>query len=145
MPLLLLAAMFGCISTYFGTFYQALKKNTMLMVSTVAGAIINIILNFVLIPIYGGFGAAIATVISYIVVTIVRVIDVRKKVRLDIQWWRVFVQIIMVILMMFFETFVQVKWVYIFEMICLLSIVLSDSKLIKHTLNIIKLRRCEKK
>ena len=25
-PLLLLAAMFGCISTYFGTFYQALKK-----------------------------------------------------------------------------------------------------------------------
>ena len=144
-PLLLLAAMFGCISTYFGTFYQALKKNTMLMVSTVAGAIINIILNFVLIPIYGGFGAAIATVISYIVVTIVRVIDVRKKVRLDIQWWRVFVQIIMVILMMFFETFVQVKWVYIFEMICLLSIVLSDSKLIKHTLNIIKLRRCEKK
>ena len=144
-PLLLLAAMFGCISTYFGTFYQALKKNTMLMVSTVAGAIINIILNFALIPIYGGFGAAIATVISYIVVTIVRVIDVRKKVRLDIQWWRVFVQIIMVILMMFFETFVQVKWVYIFEMICLLSIVLSDSKLIKHTLNIIKLRRCEKK
>ena len=115
------------------------------MVSTVAGAIINIILNFVLIPIYGGFGAAIATVISYIVVTIVRVIDVRKKVRLDIQWWRVFVQIFMVILMMFFETFVQVKWVYIFEMICLLSIVLSDSKLIKHTLNIIKLRRCEKK
>ena len=60
-------------------FYQALKKNTMLMVSTVAGAIINIILNFVLIPIYGGFGAAIATVISYIVVTIVRVIDVRKR------------------------------------------------------------------
>lgn len=50
-----------------------------------------------------------------------------------------------IILMMFFETFVQVKWVYIFEMICLLSIVLSDSKLIKHTLNIIKLRRCEKK
>ena len=125
-PLLLFAAMFGCISTYFGTFYQALKKNTMLMISTVAGAIINIILNFVLIPFYGEVGAAIATVISYIVVTVVRVIDLRKKVQLDVQWWRVFVQIVIVMMMMVFETFIQVKWVYIFEMMCLISIVLSD-------------------
>ena len=67
---------------YINIFWNILsstEKNAMLMVSTVAGAIINIILNFALIPIYGGFGAAIATVISYIVVTIVRVIDVRKN------------------------------------------------------------------
>lgn len=143
-PLLLFAAMFGCISTYFGTFYQALKKNTMLMISTVAGAIINIILNFVLIPFYGEVGAAIATVISYIVVTVVRVIDLRKKVQLDVQWWRVFVQIVIVMMMMVFETFIQVKWVYIFEMMCLISIVLSDLEFIKYIINILKLRRCKK-
>ena len=141
--LLLLAAMFGCISTYFGTFYQALKKNTMLMISTVAGAIINIILNFTLIPTYGGFGAAVATVISYIIVTVIRVIDVRKKIHLNIQWWRVFLQIVMVIIMMIFETFAQIKHVYMWEIICLFIIILSDLKLIKLVLNIFKRRRCE--
>lgn len=143
-PLLLLAAMFGCISTYFGTFYQALKKNTMLMISTVTGAIINIILNFTLIPTYGGFGAAIATVMSYIIVTVVRVIDVRNKIHLNIQWWRVFLQIVMVIMMMIFETFIQIEYIYILEIICLFIIILSDLKLVKRVLNIFKRRRCEK-
>lgn len=140
-PLLLLAAMFGCISTYFGVFYQALKKNTMLMVSTIVGAIINILFNLILIPIYGGFGAAIATTISYIVVTIIRIVDVSKKVYLNIQWWRVFLQIVMVIIMMIFEMFIQIKEMFILRIICLLIIILSDYKLIKKLLNLLKSRR----
>lgn len=131
-PLLLLAAMFGCVSVYFGTFYQALKKNTMLMISTVMGAVVNIILNFILIPLYGGFGAAIATVISYVIVSAVRVTDVRKKIHLKIQWERVSVQIVLVILMAVFETFVEIKGMYFLEAMCLLGIVLSDVKLIKN-------------
>ncbi|KAB7528664.1 oligosaccharide flippase family protein [Flagellimonas olearia] len=35
------------------------------LVSQLSGALINVILNFLLIPLYGGIGAAIATVISY--------------------------------------------------------------------------------
>ena len=38
-----------------------------ILVSSVLGAVTNILLNFILIPIYGINGAAIATVISYIV------------------------------------------------------------------------------
>jgi PST family polysaccharide transporter len=37
----------------------------LILVSTVIGAIINILLNLLLIPLYSGFGAAIATVVSY--------------------------------------------------------------------------------
>lgn len=140
-PLLLLAAMFGCISTYFGTFYQALKKNKMLMVSTVTGAVLNLILNFALIPAYGGFGAAVATVMSYIVVTVIRVIDVKKRINLCIQWWRVAIQIAMIVKMMIFETFLQNGWGIIVEVMCLLGIILSDLKLIGKILIIFKSRR----
>ena len=111
------------------------------MVSTVVGAIINILFNLILIPIYGGFGAAIATTISYIIVTIIRIVDVRKKVYLNIQWWRVFLQIVMVIIMMIFETFIQIKEMFTLRIICLLIIILSDYKLIKKLLNLLKSRR----
>ena len=37
----------------------------LILVSTVIGAIINVLLNLFLIPLYSGFGAAIATVVSY--------------------------------------------------------------------------------
>lgn len=83
-PLLLLAATFGCIATYFGTFYNAIKNNKMLMISTLIGAIGNVALNFILIPMFGGFGAAIATVISYCVVMIIRMIHVSHLIDIDI-------------------------------------------------------------
>lgn len=139
-PLLLIAAMFGCISTYFGTFYQALKKNTMLMISTMVGAIINIILNFALIPFCGGLGAALATVVSYIAVTVIRVIDIRKKIPLDIQWKRVFLQIFLVIVIMILESFVHNNLAWSFEIFCLAIIVFSDFNLIKQVFNAFNLR-----
>ena len=45
---------------------------------------INVILNFLLIPIFGINGAAISTGISYIAVFIYRVIDTRKYFKIDI-------------------------------------------------------------
>ena len=85
-PLLLLAATFGCIATYFGTFYNAIKNNKMLMISTIVGAGGNIILNFILIPQLGGMGAAIATAISYFIIMIIRMIDVCKFVNIQINY-----------------------------------------------------------
>ncbi|WP_294753476.1 polysaccharide biosynthesis C-terminal domain-containing protein [uncultured Ruminococcus sp.] len=83
-PLLLLAATFGCITTYFGTFYNALKSNKMLMISTLIGAVSNVVLNFILIPVLGGIGAAIATVVSYFVVMIIRIVNVRRLIEIDL-------------------------------------------------------------
>lgn len=131
-PLLLLAATFGCISTYFGTFYQALKNNVMLMISTVAGAIMNMILNFMLIPISGGLGAAIATVISYIIVAAIRVVDVRKKIEFSIGWKRVGTQLIALTAMVLIETYINANWSYAIEIVCIVVIVLSDFRLLKY-------------
>ena len=98
-PFLLLAATFGCIGTYFGTFYNAIKNNKMLMISTLIGAMINLILNFVLIPRYGGIGAAIATAICYLVILVIRVLDIRQKIDLDINYNRFLLQFILLVLL----------------------------------------------
>lgn len=140
-PLLLLAAIFGCISTYFGTFYQALKKNSMLMVSTLIGAIINIILNFTLIPLFSAYGAAIATVLSYFIVTIIRVVDINKKIELDIMWYRFFLQIFIITVMVLFEIIVKTEWAYCVNFVCFICIIFSDMKLLSKLLNVFKFRK----
>lgn len=92
LPLLLLAVTFGCISTYFGSFYSAKKENKMLMVSTVLGAFLNIFLNLLLIPTFNGLGAAIATAASYFMVAYYRMHDVLKTINLDINKKRLTIQ-----------------------------------------------------
>lgn len=91
-PLLLLAATFGCVATYFGTFYNAIKDNIMLMVSTVIGAAVNIFLSFLLIPEIGAIGAAIASAISYAFVLFIRIRDITKLVPININYKKFAIQ-----------------------------------------------------
>jgi O-antigen/teichoic acid export membrane protein len=137
-PLLILAATFGCISTYYGTFYQALKNNKMLMVSTVVGACVNIVLNIIFIPIYEAFGAAIATVISYILVTIIRVIDVNKKVKIQSSRLRVIIQISSIICISLIGSIANQSWALISIFFLWLIIIFSDIELVTKGFKVIK-------
>ena len=85
-PLLLFSSTLSCYSIFFGGIYTAAKKSKMLMVSTVAGAVVNIILCIVMIPIMSVYGALVANVISYSVVVLIRIIDSRKYVKIKHNW-----------------------------------------------------------
>lgn len=85
-------------------------------------------------------GAALATVVSYIAVTVIRVIDIRKKIPLDIQGKRVFLQIFLVTVIMILESFVHNNLAWSFEILCLAIIVFSDFNLIKQVFNAFNLR-----
>ena len=49
-----------------------------------AGAVINIILNFLLIPLVGTNGAAIATALSYLAIFIYRYYDTKRYIKIQI-------------------------------------------------------------
>ena len=83
-PLLVVSVVFSCFSSYFASFYMASKKNIMAMVTIFLGALLNVILNYYLIPVYGLNGAAGATAISYIFIFIIRAIDTRRLFRIDL-------------------------------------------------------------
>lgn len=82
-PLLILCALIGCFSIFFGTFYQMLKRSKKIMNTTLAGAITNTILSLALVPIFGIWGALLASIIGYSVIVIYRVYDCRKILQID--------------------------------------------------------------
>jgi len=144
-PLLLLAATFGCIATYFGTFYNAMKDNRMLMVSTVVGAIFNIILNIILIPSFGGTGASIATAVSYLIIMIIRMLNVQKHINIDIDLKRLTFQFSLLIVSALFEGLCGLNAIMI-SILSLGLIFLSDIKIFKYGISLIRrtLNRNEK-
>ncbi len=85
-PLLLVSAVFAGIAGYFGSMYSALKKSVNNMLSTLLAAVVNIIVNWIFIPYTGIWGAVIGTVVSYIAVAFVRLMDVKRFVNITVDW-----------------------------------------------------------
>jgi O-antigen/teichoic acid export membrane protein len=82
-PMLAIATMFSALSSFMGSVYFLEKKSIWSMLTTFTGAFVNVILNFYLIPKHGAMGAAVATLISYMTVYAVRVVDTRRYVRFN--------------------------------------------------------------
>ena len=82
-PFLVLAVSFSCFVTFLGSVYNAAKKNLMVFLTTLLGAVLNIILNSLLIPGMGAQGAAIATFASFLVVFIIRAVDTRRYIAIE--------------------------------------------------------------
>lgn len=83
-PILVIATAFSALVSFLGSVYFLEKKSVMSMLTAMAGAFINVVLNFVLIPTRAAMGAAIATAISYIAVYVIRAYDTRFYVRFDL-------------------------------------------------------------
>lgn len=83
-PYLIIGFIFMTIGSFVATTYVVRKDSAGFLLSGMSGAIINLILNLILIPDFGISGAAIATCVSYFIVYLYRVIDTRKYVRLKV-------------------------------------------------------------
>lgn len=83
-PFLIVGFVFLTLGTFIGTSYTVNKDSLGFLKSATCGAIVNIVLNYLLINRYGIIGAAIATCISYIVVFMYRAIDTRKYLKLQL-------------------------------------------------------------
>jgi O-antigen/teichoic acid export membrane protein len=79
----LLSAIMG-VST--NLFYLQAKKSKLQLSVVIFGAIVNILLNFLLIPTYGLFGAAFATVASMFILTIIHYNVSRKCYFVKLPW-----------------------------------------------------------
>lgn len=83
-PFLLLGSMFGALSGYLGTFYSASMETKGIFTSTLAGAVLSVVLNLLLVPFSGGEGASCANAISTGVIFLIRLIETRKYVKLKL-------------------------------------------------------------
>ncbi len=90
-PPLLISVVFNAMALFIGSIFTAVRDTATLAISTVVGAVANIGFNFALIPFFGAYGAAIATLISYGITLLMRHVILRKHIHMKIRWNRDFV------------------------------------------------------
>lgn len=83
-PFLLIGIVFGALSGYIGGIFAAVKNSKIFAKSSMIGALINLILNFILVHFIGALGAAISTAISYWVVWVIRVAHMKKYMEIKL-------------------------------------------------------------
>ena len=83
-PFLMIATVFGALSGYIGAIFAAVKDSKVFAQSSIIGAVVNIVLNLILVNKIGALGAAIATTICYMVTWAIRIITVRKYIKMKL-------------------------------------------------------------
>lgn len=83
-PPLIVGMALMALGTFLANFYVVNKDSKGFMLSATAGAILNLVLNFLSIPKFGAIGAAIATCFSYFVVFLYRFFDTKKYIKIRV-------------------------------------------------------------
>lgn len=84
-PILLFSVFYANLSNFIGVSYLANKKTLNILISTMGSAIVNVLLNIWLVPIFGINGAIVANVIAFFVLTIYRLVNSRKIVNIRLE------------------------------------------------------------
>ncbi len=81
-PVLTLATTFACLGSFLSSIYMAEQRSTATFATTMLGAACNLVGNFSLIRYWGSMGAAVSTLLSYILIFAVRAVHTRSLLRL---------------------------------------------------------------
>lgn len=79
-PILMTGALFHAVADLYGSIYTALKETKNIAKTTVLSAVVNIVINVIFIAKIGLFAASISTFIAYLVITVIRYIDIKKRI-----------------------------------------------------------------
>lgn len=84
-PYLLISVLFGTLTGVLSGVYMAMRASKKFGISTTIGAIANILFSLVLAKLFGPIGPAIGTLISFIIVWSIRLIDIKKFMTIKIK------------------------------------------------------------
>lgn len=79
-PILISSVIFGSLTQYFGGIQISLKETKENGLTTILGAIVNVIIDLVLIKYIGLYAAALSTIIANIVICVIRYIRLKPEV-----------------------------------------------------------------
>lgn len=98
-PVLVIATTFSCFVNFYASVYMAEKKSVLSMLTAGAGAVVNVLLNLILIPRFEAYGAAIATAVSFVIVFVLRILNTKKYVNIKISYISFLISAVMLIAM----------------------------------------------
>lgn len=89
MPILFIALLFSAGASFLGGIYVAHKRTVSVGISTVIAAVINLIIDLLLVKKIGIFAASISTLVSYLFLFIYRLFGVRRFERIDYDFGKI--------------------------------------------------------
>lgn len=125
-PFLVIGFIFMTTSTFVSSSYNVHKDSRGFLISGLVGAIANIILNLLLIPVIGVFGAALSTCISYILVFMYRLIDTKKYINIKLNVNDIILLILAI--MSSILMYINIKYETIFQLIILIIAICFNKK-----------------
>ena len=122
MPILTASVVFSGFTSFLGSVYLLRKKSLLTFVTAMAGAVVNIILNLVLIPSMGAQGASIATLASYASVFVIRAINTKKYLEFSLHIKRMIINIA-VIAVQISLILIMPEYLWITQPICVVTVI----------------------
>ena len=141
-PFLLVGTVFNGIAQFEGSLFAAVKKTKSVALTTVLGAIINIIMNLLFIPRWGAIGAAFATMIGYFVMWILRTILLHRFVQMKVKWNLHYLSISLIMINAILAT---LNIVFGIQIIIAVLILICNKNQLDAMINILKKRIFKKK
>lgn len=129
-PLLAASMLFSSFANFMGSVYIVEKRSKNSFLTSMFGALLNVILNLLLIPYVGVQGAAIATFASYLLVYVIRAVNVAKYIPFKMYWKNVAVNTAIILVQAAFMVF-GLPFNVAVQVICILSLCVINFKFIK--------------
>ncbi len=145
-PFLIVSILFTGVFGYLEGVFIAAKDTKIIASSACLGALVNIILNIILIFFYGPIGAAISTMISSIIIWIIRIYKVKGLIYFSISLKRDVMSYVVIIIQAFLFIFEINRIVfYAIELLLFFLILILYKKEIESLISFIKKRIRKKK
>lgn len=136
-PILILAYVFSALAQYLNSIFSASKQTKKIVNSSFAGAVVNILLNLLLIPHFAGIGAAIATLTGYIIIWVINMKNTRSILKMNLNLPIILISTLFIIIQIVLIELDSLKY-YIFALLCLIVVIVLNRKIFIEIINFLK-------
>lgn len=137
-PFLLIAALFSSFAGFLGTNYVASKDTIGALKTSFFGAVLNVVLTFLLIGHFGLLGVAYAMTIAYFVTWIYRIVDTKRLIKIGRLNWQAKASILVLLIDAFLVSYLGNSICLITTFFCFIIVLSLNYTQIKIILNNIK-------
>ena len=92
-PVLTMGLFYNSLNSFLGSIFTASKKTKYIFSTTIVGSVINMILNFPMVYLWEGIGAAVSTLISYLTVYYIRLNKIKSIYEISFDMKRICLQL----------------------------------------------------
>ena len=136
-PILILAYVFSALAQYLNSIFSASKQTKKIVNSSFAGAVVNILLNLLLIPHFAGIGAAVATLAGYIIIWVINMKNTRSILKMNLNLPIILISTLFIIIQIVLIELDSLKY-YIFASLCLIVVIVLNRKIFIEIIDFLK-------